>query len=74
MAFLFAEGTEILEGARAIFLEEPYLRFAGGWSWAEGISVGEVSRGSATSRSQEGKRCSCLTQEARGHTHTHTHP
>lgn len=40
MAFLFAEGTEILEGARASFLEEPYLRFAGGWSWAEGISVG----------------------------------
>lgn len=32
VAFPFAEGTEILEGARASLLEAPYLRFAGAWS------------------------------------------
>lgn len=69
VAFPFAEGTEILEGARASLLEEPYLRFAGAWSKAKGIGVEGLSRGSVTSRSQESKRCSCPTQGAQGHTH-----
>lgn len=37
VAFPFAEGTEILEGARASLLEAPYLRFAGAWSSARRI-------------------------------------
>lgn len=42
VAFPFAEGTEILEGAKASLLEAPYLRFAGAWSWARRIGPGSL--------------------------------
>lgn len=53
MAFPFAEGTEILEGARASVLKEPYLRFAGAWSSARRIGADGISRATVTGRSQE---------------------
>lgn len=72
VAFLLAEGREILVGVRASLLEED-LRFAPklgaelenrGWG---------ISRASGTCRSQAGRRCSQPTHRTQGHTHAHSH-
>lgn len=74
VAFPFAEGTEILEGARASLLEEPYLRFARAWSWAKRIGAEGIFRASRCHRQEPGGQEVLLAHtRAQGHTHAHSH-
>lgn len=71
MAFLLAEGREILVGVRASLLEED-LRFAPKLG-AEPENRGwGISGASVTCRSQESRRCSQPTHRTQGHAHSHS--